>query len=71
MGRNRNTDFLVCAPSGIALRCRAKESGQNVRLAHRPQACVPFFSTFLEPLEVHRSRPRTIEVHSAYDGSDY
>jgi len=46
MGRNWNTDFPVCAPSGVALRCRTKESGQNVRLAHRPQACVPFRQYF-------------------------
>jgi hypothetical protein len=38
----RNTDFPVCAPSGVALRCLSKwKSGQNVHLAHRPQARVP------------------------------
>jgi len=40
----RNTDFPVCAPSGVRLRCAAKKSGQDVRLAHRPQACVPNFA---------------------------
>ena len=31
----------LCAPSGAALRFHANGSGQNVRVAHRPQACVP------------------------------
>jgi hypothetical protein len=38
------------------------------RTGHKP--VFRFASTFLEPLEVHGSRPRAIEVHSAYDGSD-
>ena len=62
--------FQSHAPSGVALRLPSKESGQNVRLAHRPQACVPSRQHFLEPLEVHRSRPRAIEVQSAYDAND-
>src|SRR5881394_2168713 len=37
----RNIDLQVCAPSGVALRFYAAESGQSVRLAHRPLACVP------------------------------
>src|SRR5207244_2891512 len=37
----RNIDLQVCAPSGVALRFPAPKSGQNVRLAHRPQAYVP------------------------------
>jgi tetratricopeptide (TPR) repeat protein len=31
----------LCAPSGAALRFHANGNGQNVRVAHRPQACVP------------------------------
>jgi hypothetical protein len=38
--QERNIDLQVCAPSGVALRFYA-ESGQDVRLAQRPQACVP------------------------------
>ena len=38
------------------------------RTGHKP--VFRFASTFLEPLEVHRSRPRAIEVQSAYDADD-
>jgi len=38
------------------------------RTGHKP--VFRLASTFLEPLEVHRSRPRAIEVQSSYDAND-
>ena len=35
------------------------------RTGHKP--VFRFASTFLEPLDVHHSRPRAIEIQSAYD----
>ena len=38
--------------------------------AQATSLCSASPGTFLEPLEVHRSRPRAIEVQSAYDAND-
>ena len=60
----------LCAQrSCTPLLCKLKADRMSAwRTAHKP--VFRFASTFLEPLEVHRSRPRAIEVQSSYDAND-
>ena len=54
----------ICAPSRVALRA-SKRKRTECSLQHTASdSRVPVRQVFLEPLEVQRSRPRAIEVHS-------
>src|SRR5919201_3313979 len=55
--RSRNTDFPVCASSGVLLRCEYRYgSGQNVRWAHRPGGYIPLLDLLEGASSCHYQR---------------